>query len=42
MLWGWNLPTQAFHHTALSEFHTRLITGNAEFLLLDTPTRDHQ
>jgi hypothetical protein len=33
---GLELTDPGFHHIALSEFHTRLITGNAELLLLDT------
>lgn len=33
---GLELTDPGFHHTVLSEFRTRLITGNAELLLLDT------
>jgi transposase len=33
---GLDLTDPGFHHTVLSEFRTRLITGQAELLLLDT------
>src|SRR5262245_8453817 len=33
---GLELTDPGFHHTVLSEFRTRLVTGEAEQLLLDT------
>ena len=33
---GLALTDPGFHHTVLSEFRTRLVTGKAEHLLLDT------